>query len=104
MEFLSSASLAGTPGQTNRHRFLSIPVPKNPVADSMVERARRAGLPVAPDDERTGGLERRSMIFSIEKRRFRGGNLHEMPSYYLRCRIGDMPVDKWESLGVTDIL
>src|SRR5580658_9745144 len=43
------------------------------------------------------------MIFSIEKRRFRrGGRLEETRSYYLRYRIGDMPVDKWKSLGVTD--
>ena len=43
------------------------------------------------------------MIFTIEKRRFRrGGKLEETRSYYLRYRIGDMPVDKWKSLGVTD--
>ena len=43
------------------------------------------------------------MIFSIEKRRFRqGGKLQETRSYYLRYRIGEMPVDKWKSLGVTD--
>ena len=43
------------------------------------------------------------MIFSIEKRRFRrGGKVEETRSYYLRFRIGDMPVDKWKSLGVTD--
>jgi integrase len=43
------------------------------------------------------------MIFKIEKRRFRQGEkLHETRSYYLRYRIGDMPVDKWKSLGVTD--
>ncbi len=43
------------------------------------------------------------MIFSIEKRRFRrGGKLHETRSYYLRYRIGDMPVERWKSLGVTD--
>src|ERR1700730_4519299 len=43
------------------------------------------------------------MIFSVEKRRFRKeGKLHETRSYYLRYRIGDMPVDKWKSLGVTD--
>jgi integrase len=43
------------------------------------------------------------MIFTIEKRRFRrGGRLEETRSYYLRYRIGDMPVDKWKSLGVTD--
>ena len=43
------------------------------------------------------------MIFSIEKRRFRrDGKVEETRSYYLRYRIGDMPVDKWVSLGVTD--
>jgi hypothetical protein len=43
------------------------------------------------------------MIFEIEKRRFRrGGKLQETRSYYLRYRIGDMPVDRWKSLGVTD--
>ncbi len=43
------------------------------------------------------------MIFKIEKRRSRrGGKLQETRSYYLRYRIGDMPVDKWKSLGVTD--
>src|SRR5271154_1170041 len=43
------------------------------------------------------------MIFEIDKRRFRrGGKLQETRSYYLRYRIGDMPVDKWKSLGVTD--
>ena len=43
------------------------------------------------------------MIFEIEKRRFRrGGKLQETRSYYLRYRIGEMPVDKWKSLGVTD--
>ena len=43
------------------------------------------------------------MIFSIEKRRFRqGGKPFETRFYYLRYRLGDMPVDKWKSLGVTD--
>ena len=43
------------------------------------------------------------MIFSIERRRFRrDGKVEETRSYYLRYRIGDMPVDKWKSLGVTD--
>ena len=43
------------------------------------------------------------MIFSIEKRRFRrGGKVEETRSYYLRYRIGDMPVDKCKSPGVTD--
>ncbi len=43
------------------------------------------------------------MIFTVEKRRFRqDGKLRETRSYYLRYRIGDMPVDKWKSLGVTD--
>ena len=35
------------------------------------------------------------MIFSIEKRQFRrGGRVEETRSYYLRYRVGDMPVDK----------
>jgi len=43
------------------------------------------------------------MIFSIEKRRFRkDGKLCETRSYYLRYRIGDMPVDRWKSLDATD--
>ena len=43
------------------------------------------------------------MIFSIEKRRSRRrGKLLETRFYYLRYRLGDMPVDKWVSLGVTD--
>jgi integrase len=43
------------------------------------------------------------MIFTIDKRRFRrDGKLLETRFYYLRYRIGDMPVDKWKSLGVTD--
>ncbi len=43
------------------------------------------------------------MIFKIEKRRSRqNGKLRETRSYYLRYRIGDMPVDKWKSLGVQD--
>jgi integrase len=43
------------------------------------------------------------MIFRIEKRRSRrSGRLRETRSYYLRYRIGDMPVDKWKSLGATD--
>ncbi len=43
------------------------------------------------------------MIFQIEKRRFRkDGKLQETRCYYLRYRIGDMPVDRWKSLGVTD--
>ena len=43
------------------------------------------------------------MIFQIEKRRFRKeGKLQETRCYYLRYRIGDMPVDRWKSLGVTD--
>jgi len=43
------------------------------------------------------------MIFKVEKRRFRqNGKLQKTRSYYLRYRIGDMPVDHWKSLGVTD--
>ena len=43
------------------------------------------------------------MIFSVEKRRFRKrGKVVETRSYYLRYRLGDMPVDRWKSLGVTD--
>ena len=43
------------------------------------------------------------MIFKIEKRRFRqSGKLRETRSFYLRYRVGDMPVDRWKSLGVTD--
>jgi integrase len=43
------------------------------------------------------------MIFKVEKRRFRrNGKLRETRSYYLRYRIGNMPVDKWKSLGATD--
>ena len=38
------------------------------------------------------------MFFSIEKRRFRrDGKVEETRSYYLRYRIGDMPVEKWVS-------
>jgi hypothetical protein len=43
------------------------------------------------------------MIFSVEKRRFRqNGELRETRCYHLRYRVGDMPVDRWKSLGVTD--
>src|ERR1017187_5141628 len=43
------------------------------------------------------------MIFKVEKRRSRhNGKLRLTRCYYLRYRIGDMPVDKWKSLGVTD--
>lgn len=43
------------------------------------------------------------MIFKIEKRRFRkGGVLRMTRHYFLRYRFGDMPVDRWRSLGVTD--
>ena len=43
------------------------------------------------------------MIFKIEKRHFRrDGKLQATRCYYLRYRIGDMPVDRWKSLGVTD--
>ena len=43
------------------------------------------------------------MIYKVEKRRFRkNGNVQTTRSYYLRYRIGDMPADRWKSLGVTD--
>ncbi len=43
------------------------------------------------------------MILNVQKRRFRRGDkVHETRNYYLRYRIGDMPTDKWASLGVTD--
>jgi integrase len=43
------------------------------------------------------------MIFQIEKRRSRqNGKLRQTRCYYLRYRIGDMPADRWRSLGVTD--
>jgi len=43
------------------------------------------------------------MIFKVEKRQFRkNGKLNITRCYYLRYRIGDMPVDRWKSLGVTD--
>src|ERR1035437_588060 len=44
------------------------------------------------------------MIFKVEKRRSRkGGKLQTTRCYYLRYRIGDMPVDRWKSLGATDL-
>ncbi len=44
------------------------------------------------------------MIFKVEKRRFRkNGKVQTTRSYYLRYRIGDMPADRWKSLGATDI-
>ncbi len=44
------------------------------------------------------------MIFKVEKRRSRrNGKLHLTRCYYLRYRIGDMPVDRWKSLGATDL-
>jgi len=44
------------------------------------------------------------MIFKVEKRRFRqNGVLRVTRCYYLRYRHGDMPVDRWKSLGVTDL-
>jgi integrase len=44
------------------------------------------------------------VIFSVEKRRRRkGSKVVETTFYYLRYRIGDMPLDKWKSLGVTDL-
>jgi len=43
------------------------------------------------------------VIFSVEKRRFRqDGELRETRCYQLRYRLGDMPVDRWKSPGVTD--
>jgi integrase len=43
------------------------------------------------------------MIFKVEKRRFReNGVLRTTRYYYLRYRFGEMPVDRWKSLGVTD--
>jgi integrase len=43
------------------------------------------------------------MIYSVEKRRFRqNGELRETRCYHLRYRLGDMPVDRWKSLGVSD--
>jgi integrase len=43
------------------------------------------------------------VIFSVEKRRFRkGGSVQETSCYYLRYRFGDMPIDRWKSLGVPD--
>ena len=44
------------------------------------------------------------MIFKVEKRRFRkNGKLQTTRSYYLRYRLDEMPVDRWKSLGVTDL-
>jgi integrase len=43
------------------------------------------------------------MIFEVEKRRFRkNGRVRETRCYYLRYRVGDMPCDRWKSLGVSD--
>ncbi len=43
------------------------------------------------------------MIFSVEKRKKRvNGILKLSRCFYLRYRFGDMPSDKWVSLGVTD--
>ena len=43
------------------------------------------------------------MIIKVEKRRFRKhGKVQSTRCYYLRYRIGAMPVDRWKSLGVTD--
>jgi hypothetical protein len=43
------------------------------------------------------------VIFKVEKRRFRkNGVLRTTRCYYLRYRFGEMPVDRWKSLGVTD--
>ena len=44
------------------------------------------------------------MIFKVEKRRFRkNGKVQTTRSYYLRYRLDEMPVDRWKSLGVTDL-
>ena len=44
------------------------------------------------------------MIIKVEKRRFRkNGKVQTTRCYYLRYRIGDMPVDRWKSLGATDL-
>jgi integrase len=44
------------------------------------------------------------MIFKVEKRCFRkDGELQTTRSYYLRYRLRDMPVDRWKSLGATDL-
>jgi len=44
------------------------------------------------------------MIFKVEKRRFRkDGELQTTRCYYLRYRIGDMPTDRWKSLGVSEL-
>jgi len=44
------------------------------------------------------------MIFKVEKRRFRKNDeLQTTRGYYLRYRIGNMPVDRWKSLGTTDL-
>jgi len=43
------------------------------------------------------------VIFKVEKRRFRkNGKLQSTRCYYLRYRVGDMPSDRWKSLGVAD--
>jgi integrase len=43
------------------------------------------------------------MIFKVEKRRFRQNGVLRLTRYYhLRYRFGEMPVDRWKSLGVTD--
>ena len=43
------------------------------------------------------------MIFKVEKRRFRrDGVLRLTRHYYLRYRFGEMPTDRWKSLGVAD--
>ncbi len=43
------------------------------------------------------------MIHKVEKRRYRkNGGLKTTRNYYLRHRFGNMLVDRWKSLGVTD--
>ena len=43
------------------------------------------------------------MIHEVQKRRFRkNGALRETRCYHLRYRYGEMLVDRWKSLGVSD--
>jgi integrase len=44
------------------------------------------------------------MIFKVEKRRFKKNDkLQTTRCYYLRYRFGDMPADRWKSLGVNEL-
>jgi excisionase family DNA binding protein len=48
-------------------------------------------------------IEGKRMIFKVEKRRFReNGVVRLTRCYHFRYRFGEMPVDRWKSLGVTD--